>query len=503
MRTNKKTARPAYDVGKVARVDLNQRTFGGAAAFTVTNAEALERAVLSCLLWEKNAYESGESIADRIAKLVPLASPVVTSNLAIKAREEFNLRHVPLWIVRHMARYESHRSYVAETLARVIKRPDEITEFASLYWKDGKQPLSAAVKRGLAEAFTKFSQYELAKWDRDGDVTLRDVMFLVHPKPAIANRNPQYKYIKPIATQKYKRGSVARHTEGQGRDWSDLIAGNLPTPGTWEVVLSDVNDKRSKREKWEGLLQARQLGYNALLMNLRNMIEEGVNRSLVVDALMKHSGISYILPYQFVSAAKAAPEYASTINDAMMKMLAGKTKLGGLTLIAVDVSGSMGYAMSALGSNTLMSQAAMLAAIIREQCEDAIVIATAGSDSARVARHEVVPAGHGFDLANAITQSATRLGMGGIFVKQLCDHLQSKWPQAYRMILLTDEADCSMRDSESPKNVVPFTKKSYMMNVSTAQPGIGYGPKWTHINGFAVSIVDYILAAEMSTAIKN
>jgi 60 kDa SS-A/Ro ribonucleoprotein len=56
-------------------------------------------------------------------------------------------------VVREMARASAaHKALVADTLFTVIQRPDEITEFLAIYWKDGKQPLSAQVKKGLARA---------------------------------------------------------------------------------------------------------------------------------------------------------------------------------------------------------------------------------------------------------------------------------------------------------------------------------------------------------------
>jgi 60 kDa SS-A/Ro ribonucleoprotein len=64
----------------------------------------------------------------------------------------------------------------------VIQRADELGEFVALYWKEKKQPLSAVFKRGLAGAFTKFDAYQLAKYDRESVVKLRDVLFLCHAK---------------------------------------------------------------------------------------------------------------------------------------------------------------------------------------------------------------------------------------------------------------------------------------------------------------------------------
>jgi len=69
---------------------------------------------------------------------------------------EMKLRHVPLLLVREMARLKTHREFVSRTLSQVIQRADELAEFVAIYWKDGKAPLSAQAKKGLAEAFRKF-----------------------------------------------------------------------------------------------------------------------------------------------------------------------------------------------------------------------------------------------------------------------------------------------------------------------------------------------------------
>jgi hypothetical protein len=43
---------------------------------------------------------------------------------------------------------------------------DELAEFVALYWADGRVPLSAQVKKGLAGAFTSFDEYALVHWER-------------------------------------------------------------------------------------------------------------------------------------------------------------------------------------------------------------------------------------------------------------------------------------------------------------------------------------------------
>src|SRR5260370_15611546 len=171
----------------------------------------LRRSVLACLLWENQFYEDGIEIAGRIAELLPKVAAEKVAALDVEARGQMKLRHAPLLLVREMARHATHRRLVAETLDRVIQRADELAEFVAIYWKDGRVPLSAQVKKGLAAAFPKFDEYELGKYDRGGPVKLRDVLFLSHAKPRDA---------------------------AQASVWKKLVWGRLATPATWEVVLS-------------------------------------------------------------------------------------------------------------------------------------------------------------------------------------------------------------------------------------------------------------------------
>src|ERR1700722_5333971 len=187
------------------------RTHEGAPAARITPEQALRRSVLSCMLWEGEFYEDGVQIAGRIGELVPQVDAAKVAALAVEAREKMKLRHAPLLLVREMARHATHRGLVAETLARVVQRADELSEFVAIYWAGGRQPLSAQGKKGLAAAFCKVDEYALAKYDRAGAVRLRDVLFLSHARPV---------------------------DEAQASLWKRLAENQLATPDTWEGALS-------------------------------------------------------------------------------------------------------------------------------------------------------------------------------------------------------------------------------------------------------------------------
>src|SRR5579859_7010349 len=150
------------------RASMHVNTHEGATAQKVNPRLELRRTVLTCLLWEDTFYEKGSKITERVADLVTKNKAEDVAALAVEAREKMQLRHVPLFLVRELARRKGAGTLVAETLDRVIRRADELGEFVALYWTPRKQPLSAGVKRGLAKAFTKFDAYQLAKYNSDG-----------------------------------------------------------------------------------------------------------------------------------------------------------------------------------------------------------------------------------------------------------------------------------------------------------------------------------------------
>jgi hypothetical protein len=107
--------------------------------------------------------------------LVGLVSPQQVADIAVEARTMHNMRHVPLLLASALARHGAGTSLVSETIEKIICRADELAEFVAIYAKiNGVSPnavkskLSKQVKVGLANAFTKFDEYSLSKYDRAG-----------------------------------------------------------------------------------------------------------------------------------------------------------------------------------------------------------------------------------------------------------------------------------------------------------------------------------------------
>lgn len=431
----------------------NRTHEGGLSTATLTHSQQLRRTVMACMLFENTFYESGVDVSKRILDLVAVVPFDDAAQIAIDAREKMKLRHVPLLIVRAMLNFHKGRK-MGDLIARVIQRPDECGELLALYWKDSKdQPLTAQLKIGLARALKKFNGYQLAKWNKDGDVKLRDVLFLSHAKPA---------------------------NEEQAALFKKLAENKLETPDTWEVALSGGADKKAVFER---LISENKLGAMALLRNLRGMLESGVSEDIIRDGLAKMK-TERVLPFRFISAARHAPRLEDALEQAMFKCLEGMDKLPGKTALLIDHSGSMQQVVSERSEISRFDAAAALAMILRETAERCRVFTF--SD-----RMIEVPPRRGFALVNAVREVINPVStMLGSAVKAV----YQTFPECDRIIVITDEQ--SRDRPQQPKGY------GYIINVATNKNGIGYGP-WVTIDGWSESVLDYIIESEKSDTISN
>lgn len=425
---------------------------GGKAVAGLKPIEQLKRSLLSCFLWESEFYEDGQSIADRIRATAEQCSPEEVAALAVTARSVHNLRHAPLLLLEVLSRTGAGKpGLVSGAIEATIQRADELSEFLAIYSGGKRKPLSAQVKKGLAAAFGKFNEYSLAKYDRAGKYRLRDVLFLCHAKPKDAEQKAL---------------------------WERLINNQLVTPDTWEVALSSGADKK---ESFERLLREGTLGYLALLRNLRNMEQAGVDRELIKAALIARKGAQRVLPFRYVAAARAAPQLEPMIDQALCAAIAEMPALKGRTGVMVDVSGSMDAPLSAKSDMRRIDAAAALAAVIN--AED-LTIATFSNDLV------AVPPRRGMAGVDAVIKSQMHAGTYLGRALEAFERLQTN--PLDRLIVITDE--------QSHDNVAaPKTNLAYLINVASAKNGVGYRNGWTHIDGFSEGVLKYIHALEAET----
>ncbi len=425
--------------------EFTDATHEGAPARHMTPMQSLRRSVCSAMLWEREFYEEGEDIASRVTRLAAEVPVADLAALAVETRQQMKLRHMPLLLLSVLAG-RGAGAIVAETIAETIGRADELAEFLAIHAarnkvspKEMKRTISAQMKKGLARAFLKFDEYQLAKYDRAGVVRLRDALFLCHAKPDTPERADL---------------------------WMRLAEGKLEAPDTWEVALSGGADKR---EAFTRLLSEGRLGYLAILRNLRNMERAGVDPDLMRAAILARKGAHNVLPFRYVAAARACPQMEPALDEALSEAVIQSGGFPGRTIVLVDVSGSMTYPLSAQSDLTRLDAAATLASVIYGDRRVFTFTETLVEVPPRV----------GMAGVDAVIKSQP---YGGTYLGQAVQHINSL-PHD-RLIVITDEQS----HDPVPDPVAPH---AYMINVASAQNGVGYG-RWTHIDGFSENVLRFI-----------
>lgn len=454
----------------------------------LTAYEKLQRSAINCLLWEDTFYEDGESIADRIKKYMEQVTPEQARSVLKEAKVDNKLRHMPLFLLVNMAK---NGYLTAEDVANTITRVDDMSELLSLYWstdwKDStgntvknKHTVPKSIVKGIQKALPKFDEYQLAKYRGDRyDVSLKTVIKMTHPKPENAEMEAL---------------------------WGRAINGNLATPDTWEVGLTNCHTPAEKREFWTRMLTEKtekgfnKLGALALIRNLRNMQSVNVDEDNIRSALGSAS-MSKILPFQLVTAARYAPQLEDVLETKLLESIDSMEKLEGDTVVLLDTSGSMRSPLSGKGETTCQDVAASMGAIIRGVCNKSIIY-TFQEDI------QVVPSGRkGFALIDCVRRAPS----GGTSVIDCTNDAVRLYKESHngkypvRVIVVTDEQTNSdgtgrswRRGTTVKLDNLPSNCNGYIINVGTYENGVGYNNScnYVHINGWSENVLKYISAYE-------
>lgn len=421
-------------------------THEGGPSTNVDPFKRLKRLTMACMLWEDTFYIDGKTISEQIEEICKSIPTKKILEVALETKKKGLLRHIPLFLIIQAFKKREKNKEIKEVIYEVCDRPDQMTELLSLYWKDGKKPLPAQLKKGLAKAFARFDEYQLAKYNRDNPIKLKDVLFLCHAKPK---------------------------DDEQASLWKRLVNNEMKTPDTWEVRLSSG---ANKKESFKELLEKGKMGKLAIIRNLRNMFESQVPKELVESELMKKE--KPLLPFQFLAAAKHCMAWEDMIDKSMVSSMEGKEKLKGNTILLVDVSASMDASISNKSEMRRVEAACGVAILLREVCEN---ISIGTFSNALV----IIPPRHGMALRDAIVTSQSH---GGTYLGQALSAIKYN-PKVDRVIVITDEQTAD----RIPK--IPV-EKCYVLNVGVYQNGMQNNGQWLTINGFSEHCIDYIQEVE-------
>lgn len=311
----------------------------------------LLRTVANSLLEDK-FYESSEENKNRIKSLVDECSQDFVLKLASYARNFLNLRSAPIYLlVLSSLKKDNRNGNVRTYVPKIIRRADELSEVVAAYISisGSKNRMPNALRRGIADAFLNFKEYDFSKYKSSrNSVKLSDVVKIVHPKPKDDEQSDLYKRI---------------------------IENKLTPPRTWEVVVSA---KGSNKETWNAISE--DMGFMALLRNLRNFEIHSAEKaiSISVDKLTNASAVanSKQFPFRFLSAFKNVT--TTKVKDALRTSLelsvSNIPKIEGKSALLLDVSGSMHFNTSRNTNMKYYEIALLMGAMANKICSESIIL---------------------------------------------------------------------------------------------------------------------------------
>lgn len=372
------------------------------------------------------------------------------------------------------------RGVTRYTLDKVCQRADEPGEALAYYMATYGRKICKPVKRGIADAASRlYNERNTLKYDTASHgVRFGDVLELTHPAP---DHLYQHVLFKHLIDRRHGRG----HESYQGLN---IILKNIwlrsqvqiygktqvllspealaEAAMTWEDALSLAGDKVPKNELWEAMIP--NMGYMALLRNLRNFDEAGISAKAaeyVAGRLADPDQVvrSRQLPMRFLSAYRAVSNlrWSSPLEQALNESLLNVPSFPGRTLILIDTSGSMANSFSQHSDLRLWDAAAIFGLALAQRCEEATVVSFSyGSKVFGVPRGE--------SLLRSLDRFKTGYFLNGGTNTALA--VRTHYQGHDRVICLTDEQS-NVHSGSSVFDIVPKDKIVTTFNLA----GYRYG----------------------------
>lgn len=342
-------------------------SYEGGAVYEKDTAEEWLNFLMSCML-EDRFYEDGATQTERYLELTKRMAELYGNEFIAKAsmfaRNELGMRSIAqltaAWL--NDKTFDGKRRY----FKKFCHRADDVAETLAAIEMLGQKRSHAAV-RGFGDYLSDLSEYAIDKYKMDGKAyNMFDCINLCHPKSK--------------AVDAYKNDTIK-------------------SADTWEQKISASTSDKDKAERWYELVMSGDLGYLALLRNLRNIFNsveyidaEYQNDYIksVLSQIVNEQAIrkSLVFPYQIYSAYKALYDAGLTrldlmtaLSDAFVISVQNMPKLDGRNVIMLDVSGSMECQISENSSITIKEAGAVYAAAIYYMNPDNTTIIKFGTDA--------------------------------------------------------------------------------------------------------------------------
>lgn len=352
--------------------------------------EELAMLALSTFLGD-SFYETSQDTLARMYRLVQEVPQEYVTQLARVARQEFNMRATPAALIGfHLLAFGQPKD--GRVIRDVYFRGDELGDTLSVVtrYSDNSKVIPSAARFSRAVIQSQLNERKALRYMRSNrEWSLDKLIRISHARSEATERQ---RALYNFVLRWHSEGSLRKawdatpesdreHLQTIGKAVNGEDAGEV----SWERSRSAGSD-------WKSLVS--DMGYMALLRNLRNFMED---TSLADDnefwdyvttriADPEEVARSKQLPFRFLSAYRALPrghrkygKVSQAVSDALDASVGNLPRLNGRTLIVADVSGSMEWGRVSGQSDITYADVATLFAAAMFQSQDADVVAFAST----------------------------------------------------------------------------------------------------------------------------
>jgi 60 kDa SS-A/Ro ribonucleoprotein len=313
-------------------------------------------------------YASAEMHLAEVLDAARAVDPIFVAKAAVYARKAGAMKDMPALLAAYLTVADPDLS--VRVFGRVIDKGRMLRSFVQIMRSGqvGRTSLGTRPKRLVQNWLETASMRDLMAAATGNDPSLADVVRMVRPKPATAERRAFYGWLlgKPYDVAALPSEIAAFEA------WKRDPSGPLPSvPFQWLTAFPLT------AEQWGQL--AGTMGWQALRMNLNTLARNGAfDVAGVTDAVAARLsdaaalGKARVLPYQLMVALGSAGESVplkvqAALEDALEASVSNVPAMTGRVVVCPDVSGSMaspatGYRKGATSVVTCNDVAALVAA---------------------------------------------------------------------------------------------------------------------------------------------
>ena len=352
----------------------NTRNEAGGLAYSRSPEAALALyAATGCL--NGTFYADAETQLDTVLALCAKVDPAFVAKTAVYARRTAFMKDMPALLLASVSLRD--REAFALAFPRVIDNGRMLRNLVQILrsGRVGRKSLGSLPKRLVREWLQRASTEQIVQAAIGNAPSLADVIKMVHPKPADAEREALYAWVLGKPYDEAKLPDTLRAYEAFKRAPHSAALPDLPFQYYTSLPLTIRH--------WRAL--ARRASWQTLRQNLNTFARHDVfkDQAVVYDVVAKLTDAEAIrraraFPYQLMSAYNATAgqseqDVPSAIREALQDAMEIATrnvpKIEGDVVMAVDVSGSMsspvtGYRQGATSKVRCVDVAALIAACL-------------------------------------------------------------------------------------------------------------------------------------------